>query len=226
MAQGAVILAEKFLLLVRQLLCSSPDRRDRDHAIHFERAFYAGDHLHHAPAVFVEAANLLEARAEVLVDIGQFVVSGPADAPGLLPFARHAVGGAGDDADRRRVVQQMVAPSFAQSPDKRVTGAIHFKDQQRIPDVNSELARLFVMQRGFRVIADDAPRSRDFNAAQPWQSAEVFDYAGADVRRLAPGVDVGVVIKKYRQIALRRLDQVGDVALKESDYVAFGEVFD
>jgi hypothetical protein len=54
----------------------------------------------------------------------------------------------------------------------------------------------------------------------------VFDDARADVRRLTLGVDVGVVVKKYRQIALRRFDQTGDVALEESDYVVFGKVLD
>src|SRR5262245_5702458 len=82
------------------------------------------------------------------------------------------------------------------------------------------------MQRGLRVIADHAARRRDFDSAHPGQPAQVFDDARADVRRLALGVDVGVVVKKYRQTTLRRLDQTGDVALEEADYVAFGEVFD
>jgi len=43
----------------------------------------------------------------------------------------------------------MIAPSFAQSPEQSVTRAIHLEDQHRIPDVNAELARLFVMQRAF-----------------------------------------------------------------------------
>src|SRR5215510_15481801 len=82
------------------------------------------------------------------------------------------------------------------------------------------------MQRGLRVIADHAARRRDFDSAHPGQPAQVFYDARADVRRLALGVDVGVVVKKNRQTAFRRFDQTGDVALEESDYVAFGEVFD
>src|SRR5262245_18115916 len=82
------------------------------------------------------------------------------------------------------------------------------------------------MQRGLRVIADHAARRRDFYSADPGQPAQVFYDARADVRRLALGVDVGVVVKKYRQTALRRFNQTGDVALEEADYVAFGEVFD
>src|SRR5215510_14404761 len=82
------------------------------------------------------------------------------------------------------------------------------------------------MQRGLRVIADHAARRRDFDAAHPGQPAQVFDDARTDVRRLALGVDVGVVVKKYRQTAVRRFDQTGDVALEEANYIAFGEVFD
>src|SRR5262245_53108977 len=82
------------------------------------------------------------------------------------------------------------------------------------------------MQRGLRVIADHSAGRRDFDSAHPGQPAQVFYDARADVRRLALGVDVGVVVKKYRQTALRPFDQIGDVALEEADYVAFGEVFD
>src|SRR5215510_2785955 len=82
------------------------------------------------------------------------------------------------------------------------------------------------MQRRLRVIADHAARGRDFDSAHPGQPAQVFYDARADVRRLALGVDVGVVVKKNRQTAFRRFDQIGDVALEEADYVAFGEVFD
>src|SRR5262245_6851333 len=226
MAQGAVIVAEKFLLLVRQLICSSTDRRARDYAIQDERVLNAGNGSHHTPATLVESSNLLEARTEFLVDVGQLVVARPADAPRLLPFARQAVGGAGDHADRRRVVQQMIAPSFAKPPEQAVTRAIHFKNEHRVADVYSEFAGQFVMQRGLRVIADHAARRRDFDAAHPGQPAQVFDDARTDVRRLALGVDVGVVVKKYRQTAVRRFDQTGDVALEEANYIAFGEVFD
>ena len=52
------------------------------------------------------------------------------------------------------------------------------------------------------------------------------DDARADVRRLTLGVDVSVVVKKYRQFALRRFDQTSDVALEEPGYFTFGEVLD
>src|SRR5262245_51697230 len=128
MAQSDVIVTENFPLFVRQRFRSPTYRRACDHAVNLERAFYAGDHFHHAPAIFIDGANILEARTDILIDVGQLVVAGPANAPGLLPFPRHAVGGAGDDADRRRVVQQMIAPSFAQSSDQAVTRAIHLED--------------------------------------------------------------------------------------------------
>src|SRR5262249_19885558 len=120
----------------------------------------------------------------------------------------------------------MVAPSFAQAPEQAVARTIHFENQHGVADINSELARLFVMQRGFHVVADHPARRRDFDAAEPGQPAQMFDNARADVRRLTGGVDVGVVVKEYRQTAPRRVDQIGDVALEEADYVAFGEVFD
>src|SRR4030095_10878380 len=136
---------EDFLLLDRQRFRSPTDRRARNHAVNLERVLDAGDGFHHTPATLVESANLLEARTEIFVDVGQLVVACPADAPRLLPFARQAVGGAGDYADRRRVLQQMIAPSFAQPPEQAVTRTIHFENQHGVADVYSEFAGEFVM---------------------------------------------------------------------------------
>src|SRR5215475_14454323 len=99
-------------------------------------------------------------------------------------------------------MKKEIAPTFAQPADQTATRPINLEDQHRAADVDSKLARLFVVQCGFGVVTQDVSRRGYFNPTYPGKATQLFDDSGANVRCVAWSRDFGIVIEENRNLAV------------------------
>src|SRR5208282_2212038 len=137
------------------------------------------------PGAAPESACDAKFVERVGIQAHQLDVARAADLPSALPFARHRIGRAGDDAVGARALSQVAVPVVAHAIADAFGRGEQIEDEIRVAGVDREFVSRLEVRRGASVVADDGFAGGNFYSAHVRQPTHRLDVAGVQVGRFA-----------------------------------------